>query len=133
MTEISNVILTRGNKLLLGLRSPERKSFPDSWAVPGGHLLTGEQAEEAAVREIKEELGVNVSGLSVLPGFKTTAHGKEIAFHMFTTSEWSGGEPIMQNDEHSKLEWFGIEDACQLKHLALTEYKVCFRSLSLSD
>jgi 8-oxo-dGTP diphosphatase len=131
MPEISNVILTRGNNLLLGLRSPFRKNYPDCWAVPGGHLLKNESAEEAAVREIREELGVDVTGLSVLPPINTISSGNEITFHMFATSEWTGGEPKIKNDEHSKLQWFSVDDACQLEPLALSEYKSRFRSLSL--
>ncbi len=38
----------------------ERKNFPFGWALPGGFIDYGERAEHAAVREAKEETGLDV-------------------------------------------------------------------------
>ena len=37
-----------------------RKNVPKKWAIPGGFLDYGESAEECAVREAKEETGLDV-------------------------------------------------------------------------
>ena len=34
--------------------------FPGAWVLPGGHIEVGESLEECAVREIKEETGINI-------------------------------------------------------------------------
>lgn len=34
-----------------------------SWAVPGGHLEYGETPEECAIRETKEEVGIEITGV----------------------------------------------------------------------
>ena len=34
--------------------------FPGAWVLPGGHIEVGESLEECAVREIKEETGIEI-------------------------------------------------------------------------
>ncbi len=41
----------------------ERKNPPHGWALPGGFVDYGESYEQAALREAKEETGLDVEGL----------------------------------------------------------------------
>jgi 8-oxo-dGTP diphosphatase len=45
-----------GNQIVL----IERKNFPEGWAIPGGFVDFGETVEQAAIREAKEEISLEV-------------------------------------------------------------------------
>ncbi|MBQ7457414.1 MAG: NUDIX hydrolase [Desulfovibrio sp.] len=50
----------------LGIVVIERKNTPKGYAIPGGFIEEGEWAEEAAVREMREETGLEVELLGLL-------------------------------------------------------------------
>lgn len=54
----ASALIRRGNEILLiQRRYPPGKG---KWALPGGVVEQGESPEQAAVREIKEELGIEI-------------------------------------------------------------------------
>ncbi len=50
-------------------------------------------------------------------------------YHMFLVTGWTGGAPRMRNDEHTRLGWFAIAEACALADLALPAYRQMFRAI----
>lgn len=56
---------TAGN-LIIQQRSTLKDTFPLHWECVGGHLSPGEAYSVAAVREVREELGLEVSDLEFL-------------------------------------------------------------------
>ena len=57
-----DIIIEVDNKIVL----IRRKNEPFGWAIPGGYIDYGESAEDAAVREAKEETGLDVELKSLL-------------------------------------------------------------------
>lgn len=54
-----HVWITDGENVLLQLRAPEKKSFPNKWDISvAGHVDAGETPLQAAQREFHEELGI---------------------------------------------------------------------------
>lgn len=56
------ILVERDAKLLI----IERKIFPFNYAFPAGHVDDGESYEHAAVRELKEEVGLTATKLEFL-------------------------------------------------------------------
>lgn len=52
-----DVIIEVGERIVL----VRRKHPPPGWAIPGGFIDPGERAEDAAVREAREETGLSVT------------------------------------------------------------------------
>ena len=57
------LLFDRNNRLLIYLRDNKPEiPFPNHWDFFGGHVEVGETPEQALVREVMEELGVNLPG-----------------------------------------------------------------------
>jgi mutator protein MutT len=52
--------------LLLTRRAADLRSHAGQWAMPGGHIDDGETPEQAALRELAEEVGLTLAAESVL-------------------------------------------------------------------
>jgi 8-oxo-dGTP diphosphatase len=57
---VTAAVIIEDNKVLLTKR-PEDKKHPGFWEFPGGKIDPGESPEEALHREIREELGVDIT------------------------------------------------------------------------
>ena len=54
--EVALAVLERNGRWLLQLRDDAKTPFPGQWGLPGGHLERGEQASQAVLRELREEI-----------------------------------------------------------------------------
>ena len=50
-------------KYLISQRSKSKKSYPLKWECQGGSVLLGESSIEAAIRETKEEVGIDLNNI----------------------------------------------------------------------
>ena len=76
-------IINDKNELLLQKRSATKKTHPNCWDISGaGHIKAGETISDGAIRELKEELGVEIEekDLQYITTIKSTKNPKNMEF-----------------------------------------------------
>jgi 8-oxo-dGTP pyrophosphatase MutT (NUDIX family) len=111
-------------KVLLGLRAPTKKAWPNHWDTIGGRVEDGESLEEALVREATEEVGVTPVDFRLIATVRERRpdlYGDAL-HHIYAVTAWQGGEPANVCDEHTELKWFGVGDMQQLTNIVDADY-----------
>lgn len=74
--------------LLMQRRSPQKENDPDRWDISvAGHVAAGESAEEAARREVAEEIGLSIHTHQLEPLFRL-AESRHLNGGTYLDYEW---------------------------------------------
>ena len=88
---------------------PEGKALAGLWEFPGGKVDAGESPEDALIRELREELGIEVEASALHPA--TFASHSYDGFHLlmplYVIRPWSGD---MVAHEHQAMAWVHPRD-----------------------
>ncbi|PIE07795.1 MAG: 8-oxo-dGTP diphosphatase MutT [Rhodobacterales bacterium] len=106
---VSAVALIDTDGRVLLARRPEGKSMAGLWEFPGGKVEPGETPEAALIRELREELGIDVSAACLAP--LTFASHSYDDFHLlmpvFACRKWTGSVIPL---EGQTLAWVRVDD-----------------------
>ena len=105
---VAAIIQNDAGEILLTCRNVE--PFKGQWCLPGGHIDEFENTREAAVREAKEETGLDFE--AEFAGF-TDEIIPELKWHavVIVFAGKGKGELAAQEREVADLAWFSLEEA----------------------
>jgi 8-oxo-dGTP diphosphatase len=93
---VAGVLLDASGRVLLAQR-PEGKHLEGLWEFPGGKCEPGESPEQALVRELREELGIE----------------SEPATNPLIRVPWQYGSKRLQLDAMHVVRWQGTPSSCE--------------------
>lgn len=100
---VAVALIDPDGRVLIAQR-PEGKALAGLWEFPGGKVEPGERPEQALIRELKEELGIDVTEACLAP-FVFASHAYD-SFHLlmplYLCRRWSG---VVVKHEHAALAW----------------------------
>lgn len=107
---VSTAIIVKDGRVLMARRRQQEGKL--LWAFPGGGIEAGETPEEAAVREVAEEVGLEVEAVQVLGDRVHPQSGVHMTYVACTVV--SGDAHVADEDELAEVAW--------LEHEQIPEY-----------
>ena len=125
--EVGIFIINDKKEILLQKRSANKRFNPNKWGLCAGHVDAYETLEEAALREIKEEVGLDVSIEELIPyGEKEVTikdSNSHITYFYYVKCNKKEDEFIIQEEELSKVKWFNIDEIIMMIKERKTSFK----------
>src|SRR5215467_6986831 len=107
-TSVGALLISR-HRVLFVHRRADRMWYPDVWAIPGGHVELDETASEALARELREELGIEITNPSNLPYRVVADEGFRLSVWIVVTG-WTGASVNRATNEHDDLRWVALDE-----------------------
>ena len=101
MKNVSAAIIIRNNEILIGRRSAS-VNLTGFWEFPGGKAEANETLQVALIREIHEELNININVYEKIAEEKYKDSEINIVLHYFLCSIKDG---VISLNEHEAMEW----------------------------
>lgn len=104
--EVIIIIVNEKEQILLQKRSTNKKHFPNKWALCSGLVISGESCEEAAVRELKEELGVEFQ----IDDLHLLEKNLNLTRFYYVITNYDESQFVIQKEELSSVKWFDLDE-----------------------
>lgn len=101
----TTVIISPEQKILI-LQRGKATSGSGLWNFPGGGIESGESAQEAAIREVKEEANLTLDPARV--DFLGVLHTRGLNINVFITKQFHG--EVQLNKESDDYAWVSLEE-----------------------
>ena len=107
------LIIKNENDEILLQRRQGTKLWPGFLALPAGHIDEGENAYEAAIREAKEELDIDISIEDIVDTFVVNRKNNSLSSYYdvyFELGSYCGEIKIKEPEKCSELVWSNIDN-----------------------
>jgi len=102
VTEVAVGVLIRGDGAFLLTSRPDGKAYAGYWEFPGGKLESGESVEQALRRELQEELGIDIGGVTAWKETVVDYPHALVRLHFCKVFDWTGS---LQMREGQSFSW----------------------------
>ena len=111
-TQVVAAVIVRDGKVFCVQRGEHIRDYISlKWEFPGGKVEVGESREEALVREIREELSVDIEVSEFLMTVEHTYPDFHLTMHVFKCVLDQGEITL---NEHVALKWLPVDELDQL-------------------
>ena len=105
--EVAAAVIERPDGTFLLGRRPPNGIYAGWWEFPGGKVEAGETPQQALVRELQEELGIDVECAYPWIMREHVYEHAHVRLHFFRVTEWSGE---LRDLQHDQLSWQLADD-----------------------
>ena len=111
---VASIAIIDANDQILIAKRPNKKHLSGFWEFPGGKVEKGESPENALVREVKEELNIDINNKCIAP--LTFSEFNYENFHLllllYVCRRWEGEPTSMEKNE---IKWVKANTLRQYK------------------
>jgi len=111
---VASIAIIDANDQILIAKRPNKKHLSGFWEFPGGKVEKNESPENALVREVKEELNIDINNKCIAP--LTFSEFNYENFHLllllYVCRRWEG-EPMSM--EKNEIKWVKVNTLRQYK------------------
>ena len=105
------LVLNKGNDVLL-LRRFNTGYADGHYCLPAGHVEENEEAQDAMIREAKEEIGIDLKkeDLEMIHVLHRKSKGITYIDFIFRATKWDGEIKLMEPDKCDEIIWADLRD-----------------------
>ena len=106
-------IMNSKGQFLIQKRSPNKNTFPNMWSQTGGGVDSGETTLQAALRECKEELGIDIDkkDIEFILSFKRKYDFVDV---WLVRHDYDIEKLVLQKEEVSEVKWATLDEVKEL-------------------
>lgn len=112
-------VFNSSNQLLIQQRQSCKKTWPNMWDITAsGSVISGETSSEAVARELREELGLDISFKDMLPQM-SVGFSKGFEDYYFVEADVDINQMVLQKEEVQDVKRATLEEVKDLMHQGL--------------
>jgi mutator protein MutT len=107
------IIFNEKNEILMSQRFGEGERWHGKWNLPGGGIEFGENPKGTAIREVREEVGIEIEILSDFPiilNYPNKDDNEDYVCIAYIAKYLSGELDVSKDDDTSDAKWFKYKD-----------------------